>query len=79
MKKQPKLKLKQISYSDRLRAFALFTIANRYYIEARKFEDEMHDVLGLETGTGSWFSDCIFDDKPDFNKALVKEGFVVRK
>ena len=77
---------KTITETQRLQAFALFTMAVQHTREAAKFEKGLADVLGIEYRLGDvgLFSDKIWvSGDPmtiaDFDDALRYSGFAVER
>jgi len=67
---------KFITKDQRLKAFALFSMAADHYAKAREFEDALAELLGYEDSYLGHISDeCI--DGGNFDSALKKEGFLV--
>ena len=71
-------KSKIISPAKRLQALALFTIANRHYVKAQESMDALAELLGYQDGYAGRLSDEAIEDRPNFDKALAREGFTVR-
>lgn len=71
--------VKHISRVMYLKAFALFTVANINFVKAKDFEDELCSLLGVKDDYLGHISDEIYEKKPNFDKALENEGYVVTK
>lgn len=69
---------KTITAETRLMAFALFTMSAKHYEKAREFETQMLEVLGVADDFCSHISDAIYGGAGGFDKAMEREGFVVR-
>lgn len=68
---------KTITPDQRLKAFALFTMAANHYAKALEFESAVAELLGYD----ETYSGCISDEMiagGDFDRGLKKEGFVVK-
>lgn len=68
---------KTITPDVRLTAFALFTMAQRHVMEARKFETQLCELLGYEDEWAGGLSDEIYDPNGRFENGLKRDGFVV--
>lgn len=70
----------QISPDDRLRAFALFTMAVEHAQKAREFQEAMMSLLCVDEA--NYLSDALWSTERastrDFDAALSKDGFEVK-
>lgn len=68
-----------LEHSRYLQALGLFTMARRHAERADEYRNELHALLGIETG--SHVEDAIWSggpiDIPEFDEALRREGFNV--
>jgi hypothetical protein len=60
-----------------LKTLALFTMANRKYLDGDQFMRELARLLGMPEGDLGAISDAIFEERPDFDRALEREGFTL--
>ena len=70
---------KPITKEQKLKAFALFTMASNHYARAREFEQALSELLGYSE-QDSYYCGCISDEMQDggnFARGLKNEGFVV--
>lgn len=72
---------KTISRKTYLQALGIFTAANRHYLKAEEMMEELADLLNCNDADGNMghISDVAVDGKPDFDGALAKEKYTVRK
>ena len=71
---------KTITPEQRLKAFALFTMAVDHYAKMREFEIAMGELLGYDEDDSDYL-DCLSDeiyDGGNFTRGLKREGFVVQ-
>lgn len=68
---------KSITPNDRLKAFALFTMANDHYAKAREFEAGIAEMLGYDDTYCGCISDEMYDGG-NFDRGLKAEGFEVK-
>ena len=70
---------KPITKEQKLKAFALFTMASNHYARAREFEQALSELLEYPDEDG-YYCGCISDELQDgsnFERGLKNEGFVV--
>jgi len=70
---------KPITKEQKLKAFALFTMANNHYARAHEFEAALSELLGYPE-EDSYYCGCISDEMQsggNFERGLKREGFVV--
>lgn len=75
-------KNKTIDADTKLRALALFVMAQTRYRESREFEAQLYNLLGYEADDVPYMgclSDEICDPNGSFEKGFKSEGFVVAK
>lgn len=71
--------MKTIDQDTKLRAFALFVMAQEKYRECKQFEEQLAKLLGFpddETYMGC-LSDEIYETNGSFDRGLKKEGFSI--
>jgi hypothetical protein len=70
---------KTITPDQKLKAFALFTMANSHYKQAREFERALAEML--EYDEDAYYCGCISEEVfngGNFDRGLKNEGFEVR-
>lgn len=72
-------KKKQISQATYLQALGLFTLANRTYLKAQEYESALAKLLKYPEPYLNHLSDEIVEPRANFDDALKREGYVVRK
>jgi hypothetical protein len=68
---------KTITPDEKLKAFALFSMAADYYAKGREFEEALAEMLGYDDGT---YCGCLSDELMDgrnFDRGLKNEGIEV--
>jgi hypothetical protein len=71
---------KTITPDQRLKAFALFSMAVDHYAKMREFETAIGELLGYDEDDSGYLG-CLSDeiyDGGNFSRGLKKEGFVVK-
>ena len=74
----PERETRRITRAKDLAALSLFTMANRHFLEMRRFEIALLNLLDInDNGYGGPISDAIGEPDPDFDAAFEAMGFVV--
>ncbi len=67
--------MKTLSENDYLKALALFTMANKHYLEMTRYRTVLEEHLGVDEYGLGHIDDAMCDLSPDFDLALAKQDF----
>jgi hypothetical protein len=73
---------KTITPDQKLKAFALFSMAVDHYAKMREYEIAMGELLGYDEDDSNGYMGCLSDeiyDGGNFDRGLKREGFVVKE